>query len=364
MSLALLLTLVTATPFDAYMATEGPVADGFDFPVGDVDAKGWYRATKTGDVYPLGIHTGEDWNGKGGGDTDFGDPVYSIGAGRVVYAEMAPNPWGGVVMIDHVYYENHEKKRVRSQYAHLSKIHVKVGDDVTRRQHIGAVGKDPAGTYYAHLHLELRTDRTLSATYWPSSNGKDLAWVKKRYLDPTAFIRAHRELFVPHDEKVLLLVDHETHAMTRYEKGELVEQLEVGFGQAKGRKRRQGDLKTPKGMYFVVNKHRGAFSGRWAAYYGGHWIKVNYPNKYDAEWGVANGIVSRKTADRIAKKWRRRKLPTQKTKLGGGIGFHGWAGPWRLEDGGMLSWGCIVMHNEDIKRVFDDVPTGAMVVIR
>jgi hypothetical protein len=74
--------------FDAYLNTNIPPADGFDFPVGDANAKGLYRDLATGieysgwridthfaENYQLGIHTGEDWNGNGGGNTDLGQDV-------------------------------------------------------------------------------------------------------------------------------------------------------------------------------------------------------------------------------------------------------------------------------------------------
>ena len=59
---------------------------------------------------------------------------------------------------------------------------------------IGAIGKDPDGAYPAHLHLEIRSDLTVGPTYWPSDHGRDVDWIRKHYLDPSAFIRAHRKL--------------------------------------------------------------------------------------------------------------------------------------------------------------------------
>jgi hypothetical protein len=93
---------------------------------------GYYVATSFGESFSLGLHPGEDWNGKGGGNTDLGRPVHSVAAGRVAVAENA----------------------------------------------------------------------------------------------------------------------------------------------------------GPQGMYFVIAPHRGAFSGEFADYYGGHWLKINYPNRYDAAWGA------------------------------------------------------------------------------
>ena len=42
-----------------------PVSDGFDFPVGPPDAKGYYDAQSFG----KNRHLGSDWNGVGGGNT-------------------------------------------------------------------------------------------------------------------------------------------------------------------------------------------------------------------------------------------------------------------------------------------------------
>jgi murein DD-endopeptidase MepM/ murein hydrolase activator NlpD len=365
-----------AHAFDDYLQNETPPADGFDFPLGDADGKGhytdsatgkrhegWYVATHFAEHYSLGIHPGEDWNGRGGGNTDFGQPVYAVANGRVVVAEQCGQPWGNVVVIEHVFYENHEKFRIRSLYAHLSEIKVRRGDEVKRRQLIAAVGQDPQQTFPAHLHLELRWDASLAPTYWPSSNGKDDAWVREHYAEPTAFIRSRRNLPVPPREATLVLVDQASYKMRLYERGEMRGEYSVSFGQQRGRKRVQGDNKTPQGMYFVINKHRGRFDGEYGAYYGGHWIKVNYPNKYDAAWGRANGHLTERQAAAISASWERRAPTLENTRLGGGIGFHGWIREWPDDGPRHLSWGCVVMHLSDIKNVYDRVPEGAMVVI-
>ena len=87
-------TRAEASSFDRWLRNPYPVADGFSFPVGDGEGggtytdpagrrhDGWYVATHLGDVYPLGIHTGEDWNGRGGGDTDIGQPVMAVARAR------------------------------------------------------------------------------------------------------------------------------------------------------------------------------------------------------------------------------------------------------------------------------------------
>jgi murein L,D-transpeptidase YafK len=203
----------------------------------------------------------------------------------------------------------------------------------------------------------------LPPTYWPSSNGKDESWVREHYAPPSKFIEEHRKLFVPQKEKTLVLVSQESYKMRLYKNGQTDGDLEISLGQGTGVKQIEGDNKTPKGMYFVTNKHRGNFDGEYGEYYGGHWIKINYPNKYDAERGIANGQISPEQASSIASRWKERASTLENTKLGGGIGFHGWISEWDNDETRHRSWGCVVMHLYDITRVFDKIPEGTMVVI-
>lgn len=351
-------------------------ADGFDFPIGNKDGKGsyrdqatgktydgWYVATNFADTYSLGIHTGEDWNGNGGGNTDLGQEVYAVGNGRVAAAAAYGQPWGNVIVIDHLFYENNERKNIRSVYAHLQSIKVRVGQEVKRRQLIGTVGQDPNQTFGAHLHLELRWDHSLSPTYWPSSNGKDVAWVKSHYTQPTSFINGHRSAPVPQDEPVLVLVDQQSYKMRVYQQRKIIGEYDVSFGQSAGPKQTEGDNKTPTGMYYVTVKHRGTFEGAYAAYYGGHWIKINYPNAFDASRALTQGMISAAQEQEIATRWQNRKPTLENTKLGGGIGFHGWIKEWRNDGPRHLSFGCVVMHLNDIRTIFDQIKEGSMVVI-
>lgn len=147
----------------------------FDFPVGWPDAQGYY------DAQPFGrnAHLGSDWNGVGGGDTDHGDPVSSVGDGRVRSVSDVGGGWGLVVRVVH-----HDGARcVESLYAHLSAALVQEGQRVSRGEQIGRIG-DASGRYWAHLHLELR-DRPGA----PLGGGYG---APDGHLDPTAFIQARR----------------------------------------------------------------------------------------------------------------------------------------------------------------------------
>lgn len=177
------------------------------------------------------------------------------------------------------------------------------------------------------------------------------------------FLAEHPRLPVPQTEPVLALVSHEARQMRIYRDGAPIATYEVGFGQAEGAKERRGDNRTPKGVYHVVARSKGPFAGDYAAYYGGYWIKLGYPNAWDAARGVDEGLFDAELQRTITRAFWARETPPQGTKLGGGIGFHGWAYEW--DDAGPrgLSWGCVVLHLRDVAAVYEALPEGAMVVL-
>jgi len=165
-------------------------------------------------------------------------------------------------------------------------------------------------------------------------------------------------------EEALVLVHADAFRMRVYARGALAREYEIGLGQAPGAKERRGDLRTPRGTYFVTAKSQGPFAGDFAAYFGGHWIAINYPGPEDAERGLRRGWIDAATRDEIAARWRARQPTAKRTALGGGIGFHGWAQEWNLKsDGGFLSWGCVVLHLADVADFYERIPVGAKVVI-
>lgn len=131
-----------------------PLADGFDYPVGKPNGAGYYKSRGLRLATPR--HLGEDWNGEGGGNTDLGDPVYTIGHGLVTYASDARGRWGKVVIVRHAFREPTTRKVLCCQtlYAHLDRIDVKVGQLVKRGDQIGTLGNNH-GMFTAHLHAEL-----------------------------------------------------------------------------------------------------------------------------------------------------------------------------------------------------------------
>ena len=360
-------------PFDNYLKTEIAPADGFDFPIGDPGVgdsasesaigkthNGWRVITRYTEKNSLGIQTGEDWKNVGGGESDLAQDAVAIANGRVVFAEDCGGSWGNVVILEHLFYENHERRKIRSLYARLHSLKVRKGEELKKRQPVGAVAK---ATSNSDFHFELRWDEALPPTYWPSSDGKDEKWVRAKYAEPSSFIAGRRRLFAPQMERSLVLVDQERYKMRFYKNGRVKSEYDISLGQAQGQKTAQGDNKTPKGMYFVIDKRRGKFDGPYGDYYGGHWIKLNYPNKYDAERGSLAGEITRRQAEQITIRWEKRDPTLENTRLGGGIGFHGWAREWSNDGPRRLSWGCVVFHLSDIGEVFNQISQGDMVVI-
>lgn len=184
------LPLVTALCLGIWSAAPGfntvrsQLADGFDFPCGKPEGDGYYKARG---FWPNG-HLGEDWNGRGGGDSDLGDAIYSIGRGVVVLSEDVRVGWGNVVIIRHAYREITGKlEMVDSLYGHLLERKVRVGQVVERGQLVGTMGGNN-GMYPVHLHLEVRKNLAIGM------NRSKFARDYSNYHSPTAFINAHRRL--------------------------------------------------------------------------------------------------------------------------------------------------------------------------
>jgi hypothetical protein len=162
-----------------------PLADGFDLPVGAPDGKG-YHITRAA-FGTTGRHTGEDWNGNGGADSDLGDPVYATADGVVVFSADARLGHGNVIILQHVFLEKDGSRTIcESSYHHLHERLVEEDAIVKRGQKIGTMGNN-RGMYPVHLHFELR--KTPGMGLEQSKYEKS---TKRNYWIPSDFIREHR----------------------------------------------------------------------------------------------------------------------------------------------------------------------------
>ena len=163
------------------------LADGFDFPVGKPNAEGFYKARGLRLREPR--HYGEDWNGRAGGDSDKGSPVYAIADGIVTFAYNVRTGWGNVVLTRHAYRDpsSGQVKYIDTLNGHLDEIMVKVGQRIKRGQLIGTIGTN-FGMYPAHLHFEIRHNITIGMAR------NDVPSDLVNWADPTDFISKHRQL--------------------------------------------------------------------------------------------------------------------------------------------------------------------------
>lgn len=182
---AALCILVFAIPVGA--AVKINLADGFDFPVGKPDTAGYYKSRGLRLRSPQ--HFGEDWNGRGGGNTDLGDPVYTVADGIVTFAHDVRQGWGNVALIRHAYRDpaSGKVKFIDSLYAHLDKMMVKTGQGVKRGQQVGTIGTN-RGMYTAHLHFEMRHNIHIGM----GRRGVPADLIN--WADPTQFIKKYRRL--------------------------------------------------------------------------------------------------------------------------------------------------------------------------
>lgn len=156
-------------------------------------------------------------------------------------------------------------------------------------------------------------------------------------------------------------VDTQTRRMKVLRAGRVVSEYEIGLGMQPGCKEKRGDLRTPCGVYRVLEKHRGRGLPE---IFGGFWIRLDYPGLHDAARGLRDGLIDRAEHDGIVAATRRGARPPQGTALGGGIGIHTFPFEWDGKEGGRISWGCIVMHPADAARLYKEVNSGTIVVLK
>jgi hypothetical protein len=128
-----------------------PTATRFDFPLGNENGAFAYNAQR----FTENRHLGDDLNGIGGENSDFGDPIYAVADGRVLLSRDGGPGWGNVIIVLHAYEENGARRYVQSYYAHVETMLVTPHQDVRRGEQIATVG-NANGQYFAHLHFEMR----------------------------------------------------------------------------------------------------------------------------------------------------------------------------------------------------------------
>ncbi|MCD6068662.1 MAG: hypothetical protein K0S33_3488 [Bacteroidetes bacterium] len=330
------------------------LANSFVFPFekdGDqAYMKKWRLTASTG-------QPGENWQFTGTEETA---PVFSIAKGEVILAmNTGKNEYA--VEIKHEYVENASIKTVISSYDHLKKMHVKKGEQVAKGQLIGSFRHDSAVSCFYF---------TVRENVLPESPSTRLekeeiliSGDNKGSVSPSAFIKKHRQTYTPKGKALLLIAVKHEYKMYVYKSGKLSKTYDIALSQSPvGHKQEEGDNKLPEGEYKIIQKTKGPFAGDYSEYLGSRFMRLNYPNSYDAENALKNKKITAKQAEQIISANANNKEPNKHTGLGGGIGIHGWAGDWPLNSK-HLTWGCISMKNTDLPVLFDEVPLFTPILI-
>jgi murein L,D-transpeptidase YafK len=148
-----------------------------------------------------------------------------------------------------------------------------------------------------------------------------------------------------------LVVKKKERLLQVFEEGELIKTYKVALGRApRGDKEIEGDGKTPEGEFYVFTKN-----DRSKFYLS---LGLSYPNAEAATRGLKENLITPEEHDEILKAIAEKRMPPQKTALGGEIYIHG--------GGTENDWteGCVALPDEEIKELFAAIPVGARVIIQ
>lgn len=122
-----------------------------------------------------------------------------------------------------------------------------------------------------------------------------------------------------------------------------------------GAKNREGDGRTPEGMYYVCSRNPQSKYHRA--------LGISYPNSADAARARRSGLIDGETYESICRAERRRMRPAWDTPMGGWIMIHGEPHDGRDPDGDWTA-GCIAVSDRDMDALFAMCALGVRVVIR
>ena len=183
------------------------------------------------------------------------------------------------------------------------------------------------------VHSSLRPDRVLAQGREPNQPF-DVYWTDR----PLA------ELSHP-----AIRICKSTGVMTVFDGDEAAKSYRVISGAVPGDKEREGDKRTPEGVFRVVVRNP---ESKYVLSLG-----LDYPNAEDAERGFKAGLIDAKQRDAIVTAVSRGRQPPWNTRLGGEIMIHGAKG----DRPGTL--GCIAMDDNSIRELYPRILLGTVVEI-
>ena len=148
-----------------------------------------------------------------------------------------------------------------------------------------------------------------------------------------------RRLVITKHAKTLVVCDGDEEVM----------RVPVVLGKNRADKRREGDMATPEGEFYICYRNSDSKYHRF--------LGLSYPNLEDAERGLRDRLITRAEYEQIRGAMAQKKCPPWNTALGGEVGLHG-PSPNKT-----WTHGCIAMSVEQIERLYDLLEIGDEVTI-
>lgn len=146
-------------------------------------------------------------------------------------------------------------------------------------------------------------------------------------------------------ERYMIVVRKSCRTLDVYRYGQRVRSYPAVFGlNGKGAKLYEGDLRTPTGLYMIVDKRP---HPRWREF-----LLLDYPNVQDLHryWLAMESGGIPQMGDRYV-------------GAGGAVGIHGTDKPSLNRRNVDWTWGCISLENEHVEELSALVPVGTLVLI-
>lgn len=134
-----------------------------------------------------------------------------------------------------------------------------------------------------------------------------------------------------------------------YRQGKEVASYPVVFGpHPQGDKELMGDGRTPEGRFLICDKAPSLFH---------KWLGLSYPDSRNAWRGRREGLLTWAELVLIRLQDLNGWIPYGNGPLGGAVGIHG--------GGAKRNWtlGCIALENDDVDRLYNQIPLGTPVDI-
>lgn len=149
------------------------------------------------------------------------------------------------------------------------------------------------------------------------------------------------------------------HAL-RVKRGDsVIEEFFIAYGRGGSGKNRQGDGRTPEGVYRIVEVRP---SGRFHLF-----MLLDYPNDQDIYRAYRERRISEKEFDSLQDARELQGFSPSSSPLGGQIGIHGLGGEGGIKEviHESFNWtsGCIAMRDKEIERLSRLVSPGTVVRI-